>query len=89
MLGWCTRPGFAKDSYQEFSKRVLADKPESIKDDNFVNNLYDTIKSDTKQRDSFRVVHFSDPHLDPEYAEGSNWLCESYLCCRKENGFPT
>ena len=67
----------------------MADKPDSIKDDNFVNNLYAEMKADTKPRETYRVVHLSDVHLDNDYVVGSNWLCESYLCCRAENGMPT
>ena len=31
----------------------------------------------------------SDPHIDFEYMVGSDKECNTYLCCREENGFPT
>ena len=35
-----------------------------------------------------KVVHLSDAHIDFDYAEGSLAICGSYVCCRKEWGFP-
>ena len=32
--------------------------------------------------DTFKVLHLSDTHFDPEYAEGSNANCNEPLCCR-------
>lgn len=68
---------------------MLADKPDIIKDDDFVNNLYDEIKNDSSTRETIRIVHISDPHMDFYYKEGTNWLCNSYMCCREEDGYPT
>ncbi|CAH1103351.1 unnamed protein product [Psylliodes chrysocephalus] len=31
---------------------------------------------------TFKVLHLSDTHLDPDYAEGSPTNCEEPLCCR-------
>ncbi|CAO1430795.1 unnamed protein product, partial [Diamesa tonsa] len=38
---------------------------------------------------SFKVLHLSDTHYDPYYAEGSNANCNEPLCCRITNGRPT
>lgn len=35
---------------------------------------------------SFKVLHLSDTHFDPYYAEGSNADCNEPLCCRLTNG---
>lgn len=35
---------------------------------------------------SFKVLHISDTHYDPYYAEGSNAECNEPLCCRASNG---
>jgi len=68
---------------------VLSDKPSSIQDDNFVNDLYSSVYSDPSPRKTIRAVHMSDPHIDFEYVEGALVDCDvGYLCCRKENGFP-
>jgi sphingomyelin phosphodiesterase len=32
---------------------------------------------------SFKVLHLSDTHYDPYYAEGSNADCNEPLCCRQ------
>lgn len=37
----------------------------------------------------FKVLHLSDTHFDPYYAEGSNADCNEPLCCRLTNGRPT
>jgi hypothetical protein len=39
-------------------------------------------------RKTFKIVHLSDAHVDPQYKEGTSFLCESYLCCRAESGVP-
>ncbi|XP_077287371.1 sphingomyelin phosphodiesterase [Arctopsyche grandis] len=35
---------------------------------------------------TFKVLHISDTHYDPYYAEGSNAECNEPLCCRLTNG---
>lgn len=35
---------------------------------------------------SFKVLHISDTHYDPYYAEGTNAECNEPLCCRLTNG---
>jgi hypothetical protein len=57
-------------------------------DNNFVNGLYDEIAADTKERETLKVVHLSDVHIDFDYSESSLWMCGSYVCCRKEWGHP-
>ena len=37
---------------------------------------------------TFKVLHISDTHYDPYYAEGSNADCNEPLCCRLTNGRP-
>lgn len=71
----------------EFVQRVLSDKPEKIKDNNFVNDLYESIKP-TEGRKTFKAAHFSDFHVDFEYVPGTNANCNMPLCCRAENGYP-
>lgn len=38
---------------------------------------------------TFKVLHISDTHYDPYYAEGSNADCNEPLCCRLTNGRPS
>lgn len=35
-----------------------------------------------------KVLHLSDTHFDPYYAEGSNAACNEPLCCRITDGIP-
>ncbi|XP_055686380.1 sphingomyelin phosphodiesterase isoform X1 [Lutzomyia longipalpis] len=37
----------------------------------------------------FKVLHLSDTHYDPYYAQGSNAECNEPLCCRITNGMPS
>jgi hypothetical protein len=68
---------------EDFVNRVLATKPTFIKDNYFLNNLYDTMDELTiDQRKKFKVVHVSDPHVDYMYEPGSDAMCNDYLCCR-------
>merc|ERR1740130_1343098 len=66
-LGYCANPKYKEIGVEDYTTRVLKDKPASIADDNFVNNLYTQIKADTKPRKTLKVVHMSDPHIDMEY----------------------
>jgi hypothetical protein len=88
-LGYCNNPTFKEITLDDYTTRVLSDKPALIQDDNFINNLYSEIKADTKPRKTLKVVHMSDPHIDMEYKVGSLWKCTGYLCCRDVNGYPT
>ena len=70
-----------------FTSRVLSDKPSILADDNFVNNLYENMKA--QPRDTFNLVHFSDAHIELEYAASSSNVCQETVCCRAVNGFPS
>lgn len=88
-LGFCAVPTFDTITVDEFAARVLADKPEIIVNDDYITNLYAQIYNDPNPRPTFRAVHMSDPHIDLDYKVGSLAICESYLCCREEWGYPT
>ena len=64
----------------------MRDKPESIKNNDFHDKLYDEIKADKKERKTVKVLHLSDPHPDFEYFEGSNANCGKPVCCRIDDG---
>eukprot|EP00088_Acartia_fossae_P026753 TRINITY_DN2753_c0_g1_i2.p1 TRINITY_DN2753_c0_g1~~TRINITY_DN2753_c0_g1_i2.p1 ORF type:complete len:675 (+),score=82.41 TRINITY_DN2753_c0_g1_i2:37-2061(+) len=42
--------------------------------------------ADTNTRKLLKILHFSDTHWDPYYAEGSNALCDEPMCCRETSG---
>ena len=68
--------------------RVLSDKPDFLKNNDYVDNLYKSIKGQ-QNRKTFKAVHFSDAHVDLMYTPGTNANCNMPLCCRPENGIPT
>lgn len=88
-LGFCNSPKVTTLEIDDYSARVLADKPAEILNDDYQSKLYAEILSDLKPRETFTILHLSDIHIDQEYEIGSLWDCDGYLCCRAENGFPT
>jgi hypothetical protein len=84
----CVESGFVQEGHTPYIERVLSDKPNTLKSNDYLNKLYKDIKGKT-DRARVRAVHFSDPHVDYQYAEGSDNKCTGYLCCRVENGFPS
>lgn len=69
---YCESNLYKKNTPESFAKRILADKPEKIKEDNFVDNLYKEIAQDKKERKTLKVVHLADSHYDLKYKEGSD-----------------
>jgi 3',5'-cyclic AMP phosphodiesterase CpdA len=56
---------------------------------NYLNELYQSIRTTYNNRKKLKIAHIADPHIDGLYAIGSDQNCHGYLCCRAENGFPT
>ena len=55
-------------SLPEAVERILADKPEWLKDDDYQQKEYERIAQDPPgTRDKLRVVHITDIHYDAEY----------------------
>lgn len=78
-----------RDSYAE---KVLEDKPDIIKDNNFINNLYDEIQEDLDagvERETILVYHFSDFHWNMDYTEGANNDCGEIVCCKSDQAAKT
>ena len=69
-LKLCNKPIITEIDLQNVVDDTLAEKPDKIKDDNFVNNLYNKVKG--TNRNTFKAVHISDVHMDLEYKVGSN-----------------
>lgn len=69
---------------------MLADKPASLVEDDFVDNLYQQIAADPNKdsRPTLKIVQFTDIHLDLKYVSGTANSCDSVICCRPVNGFP-
>ena len=87
-LGFCSKPVILEIDIHQAVDAILADKPESIKDDNFIDNLYAKIEKETHERKVIKAAHITDVHIDMEYKAGTNIECKSALCCREESGYP-
>ena len=57
--------------------RILATKPASLANDDFIDKMYDVIAPDTSKRNIIRIVHISDIHMDLDYVPGTNAECDS------------
>lgn len=60
---------------EDYQKRLLDEKPEIIKDNNFIDNLYEEIQEDLdsgNERDTILMYHISDIHWNINYTEGAN-----------------
>jgi len=73
-------------------KRIISDKPDFIKDNKYINKLYDQIDEDRrsgKQRKNMTLYHITDVHINADYKEGTNNKCNSFVCCTEESGVAT
>lgn len=86
--GVCASPKFYTLDPQDYIDRVLSDKPEFLKENNYVDQQYQKIAEDQEERKIVKVMHISDVHLDFNYQEGTNAQCKEPLCCRAVNGAP-
>jgi hypothetical protein len=87
-LGFCSTPKVQTLEISDYQSRVLSNKPIEIQNDNYINEIYSQIYSDPNPRSTLTVLHLSDIHLDSEYKEGTLAVCDSYICCREEFGYP-
>ena len=72
-------------------KRILSDKPDFIRDNNFINNLYKQIEDDKmvgKERETIKLYHMSDLHWVLDYKEGANNACSNLIWCNEKAGKP-
>ena len=66
-LGVCSKPGIVELNEEDFVKRVVGSKPESTKNNDFVNNIYKTIAADPNPRKMIRSIQLTDIHIDFKY----------------------
>ena len=88
-LGWCKNPVITEIDLNTVVSNILATKPASIQNDDYVQNMYQTMALSAEARPTLRALHVSDVHLDFDYTPGTLSNCKDYLCCRKDSGFPT
>lgn len=69
LLEVCSSPVYIKEYASDYKAQLLATKPDLIKDNNYVNSLYEKIKAapNAANRPTFKAVHFSDLHMDYSY----------------------
>ena len=84
----CDDVDFIELDAKEYVTRILKDKPDIIKNDDFIDSLYGKMKESNVPRKTFKAAHFSDVHVDLFYKAGTNAKCNLPLCCRAENGLP-
>lgn len=68
----------------DFVNTVLSDRPATIVNDDYVDNLYAGIGASDP---TYKIIHLADLHLDFKYEEGTRTDCRSTICCRKSNGY--
>lgn len=73
---------------EDYINKLLNTKPQNIKKNNFVNEKYASIVNQ-KGRSEIKAVLVTDPHVDYKYVPGADKLCNNYLCCGEDDGFPT
>ena len=84
--GFCSSHQWKTLDSSDYIQRILKDKPDFLKDNDFVNQQYRQINADPSPRKTVKVLHITDLHLDFEYKEGTNVHCDEPLCCREHNG---
>lgn len=85
MVPACTTPYFANYLAADYKTRVLVTKPSSLRNDDYINNLYSSIQGQNG-RSTYSILHISDPHVDYNYKEGASTDCKSFICCHQVHG---
>lgn len=70
------------DDPKDYVNRLTKSKPDHIKNNDFMNKLYQGPKS---EKETIKFVQFTDAHLDKEYLVGSKTDCNFILCCRSDS----
>lgn len=65
----------------DYVKEILADKPEFLKNDDFIDNLYKYIEENETNPPTYKIMQISDWHVDFRYKEGANRNCKDEICC--------
>ena len=72
---FCDKPAITELDLKTVVSDILKDKPASIQDDSYQNNMYAEIKKNASERQTLKAVHLSDVHLDPDYTVGAKANC--------------
>jgi len=64
---------------------MLSSKPEDIKSNDYVDQLYKKVADYEGEREIIRSIQISDLHIDFKYEVGQPTQCNFAICCR-DNG---
>ena len=81
----CKGPKIEELSANAYVKKRLDEKPDKIKNNTFLDDVYKQIADDPSARETLRSIQFSDLHIDFMYQEGAPTECNFPICCR-DNG---
>lgn len=84
----CEVPTFVPLPVDNYINKLLSTKSTILKENNYINTLYDEMHRDNRLRETIKVVHLSDLHLDFDYVVGANSDCGMAMCCRSDDGEP-
>lgn len=82
LLHLCSTPKIQELNADDYVKERLASKPDFLKSNSYVNDIYKKISQSTTQRPIKRSIHLADLHVDFEYSVGSPTTCDLPICCR-------
>lgn len=85
----CQESQFEVLKVEDYTNRILSDKPESIQNNDFIDKLYQKIEDDKKNgiaRETMLMYHFSDLHWNMKYEAGTSDDCGTIVCCSNDSG---
>ena len=84
ILHICPIPHITKLDALAYMKQKLAEMPDFLKDNYYIDHIYDNIMNDPNRgsRPLISSIHLSDLHVDFEYKEGLPAECNFTICCR-------
>ena len=85
---FCDPTSYVLQDEFEFINRVLADKPQDVVADDFIDKLYVQIEAAATPRKTIKMLQFTDLHLDLDYVTGTAKRCSEILCCRAYDNEP-
>ena len=86
-VGFCTDHVTTELSSSEYVQKRLKNKPDLIKNDTFLDDLYQRAAgSGNGSRPTVNSLHFGDIHLDQKYEVGAPVKCDFVNCCRNYPG---
>jgi len=87
---YCDTKLYTELKASDYAEKMVSDKPAIIKDDDYVQKIYDSLAKDTKARTTVKLLHLADAHYDLNYAPGTDAQCGEMdiICCREGVGIP-